>query len=202
MSDFDHNLHAFRTGQVGTNSGGGGGGQSGDGLANMVESPEIIFKGIDKSAGWAAKVLGSAAPIPINFGEISAFAQFETPQGKDLASKMINEGAANLSSRGGVLYNVLVALIKDSTIKDHIAGLVGGDASGGGGAAGGGGGDAGDFLASPAFASTANNFDSFISTPMDIGGSGNFSALGGLSSPLPVDAPVVSSGRGEGAGIA
>ena len=189
MADFDPNL-AFRTGLLNNNTsssgGGGGGATGGDGLANKVETPEIIVKAADKMLGTGAKLIGSAVPVPVNFGEVSAFQQFETPQGSDFGSKAINQGAANLSMRGGPLYHMLAPLLADGTVKDHFSLPSGGSS----------------FLDSGGFVATSEHFAVHAHEPMDIGGSGNFAALGTLSSPLPMDTPVISAGRGEGASVA
>lgn len=177
--DFDimSHLNNMRFGQGG--SGGGGGAQGGDGLANEKESPEIIVKGFDKAAGTAAKLLGANAPIPINFGEVSMFAGLETAQGSDFASKMINPFAGSFSLRGGALYNAIFApLIKNKAITDLTSGV------------------GGSVLDKPDFHAAAHDFGSRISGAMDIGGHGDFSALGGLSSPLPIDAPILPPSRG------
>lgn len=175
MADFDIMSHLNNIG-FGKGGGGGGGASGGDGIANEKESPEIIIKGLDKTAGTVAKLVGSAAPIPINFGEVSMFAGLETSQGTDIASKSINPAAGNFSLRGGTLYNMIFApLIKNGAINDLTSGV------GGGG-----------FMDSGGFISAASDFGSYISAAMDMGGSGNFGDLGSLPSPLPIEAPVIS----------
>lgn len=178
---FNQALHTFRTQQTGLNSSGGQA-SGGDGYANEKESPEIIFAAAGKGVGWGAKLIGSAVPIPINFGEVSVLQQFDSRQGSGI-DRPINEGAANLSAKGGVLYNLIFApLIKNGTIQDLTAQTNGSV----------------NLLDSPEFRADATNFDAVASNPTDIGGSGNFAALGDLPPPLPSEAPAISSGRDTG----
>jgi hypothetical protein len=175
MADFDANL-AFRTGLLNSTTGNASGG---DGIANQLETPEIILKGLDKSAGTVSKFVGSWLPIPVNFGEVSMAAGLEVAQGAAWSEKKPLEGAG-LSMRGGALYNILVALIKDGSIKDHFTHPGGGDSS--------------HFLDSSGFAQASMDFSHHALEPMDYGGSGNFGATGQLAPP---DLPIISSGRGE-----
>lgn len=187
MADFDPNM-SFRLGLLNNNSSGGGGGGAtgGDGLANKVETPEIVLKAADKTLGTGAKLVGSWLPIPVNFGEVGMQAGLETAPESDWGSKKIAQFASSFSMRGGPLYHMLAPLLADGTVKDHFSLPSGGSS----------------FLDSGGFASASSSFASHAHEPMDIGGSGNFAALGTLSSPLPMDTPVISTGRGEGASVA
>lgn len=123
MAGFDFNL--FQQLNAKQDNGGGG-----DGMANQVETPELIVKATNSWPGKIAKV-AEAIPIigpllsriiPVNAGEVSAFAPFER---KSWTEKSINEGAASLTARGGVAYNsTMGALAANKAIQNHASDVV------------------------------------------------------------------------------
>jgi len=157
-------------------------------LDNAAEAVAHQGVNVAELAGLDLQELGSAGIQRALGGDVEGF-----------GSKMIMPSVLP-DSQGGFIARLLHAIfIKNRDITDHTQGvgtdgIAGGEgfASGGIDAASGGG---NDFFDSSGFSSAASNFSSFISDFMDFG-SGNFSALGGLSSPAFIDAPIISSGRG------
>lgn len=196
MADFNIMDHLSRQG--GGFSGQSSQTQSGDGIANEKEVPEILVEGAKKVPGTTAK-LAEAIPllgwllakfIPLNTGEVSAFSSFET---QGIAGKTINPGKGGLT--GGALYNAIFApLIKNSAITDHTGGGGSGGGGGGGGGSdyassgGGGGSGGGDFSGGGFIEQTRMNFESMASASSSFDWSPmSWASLGGLPRPITPD---------------
>lgn len=165
---FDFNTQAIRMGL-----GMGGGGQDGDPVANQKDMLENLLDNVGSgSAGVMSTITGS--PHLGEMGSKNMFAQFEIPEG--LHEKMINPFGASFSTKGGFLYRMFSALIKNGEITDMTEGIEGLEVGGsdygeGGGGDGGGGGDTGagfgeasfsDFGGGNAFGEGANIESLFV----------------------------------------
>lgn len=146
-----------------------------------------------EAAGLTIPVVGKA--ISLLFSGNSATAGLES---EGLSGKMIMPSVLP-DAQGGFLARLLAILGKGRDITDLTAGT-GGDAGGGGAFSDGGmASGGGDFSDLPNFSDASAQFSANASDMLDFG-SGNFSALGGLSSPLPIEAPVISTPSRGGAG--
>lgn len=183
----------------------GGGKSKTDDYVNEEDISAHVKASVDKGVdGLSLSVPIIGKMISIIFSGNSAVAGLEN---EGIAGKMIIPSVLP-EAQGGLLARILSQLGKNKQITDQTGGAGGeGGGGGGGGFAGGGGG--GDFagggfsdysfqsFGDAGFSQLASRSESFDWSPVA------WASLGGLSSPLPVEAPVIEApSRGGSAELA